>query len=80
MIIRGDSSDIFKISGAIGLASVLLSGFFIGAFLNGDKMRENFYSETNEDRSRRIRNGAKLLFFALPNLAAAIINFFITRT
>jgi hypothetical protein len=74
----GDLSLILKICGGAGLLGILLSGIFLGAFVSGDQVRANYYTETKEDRSNRFKNVNMLLLFALPNLIASIITYLLT--
>jgi hypothetical protein len=62
-IALGDRSLIFKVSGGVGLISMLASGLFTGAFISGDRIRANFYTELKEDRSKRIQSSNR--FFCL---------------
>jgi len=66
------------------LLSGLLGGIFIvsamllsGAIASGDRMRANFATETNEDRSERnlLMNNALLL--AIPNIIVAIFAYYL---
>ncbi|WP_083392181.1 DUF5316 family protein [Bacillus sp. MUM 13] len=39
----------------VGIVGIIISGVFIGAWVDGDRQRGNFYSETPEDRSSRTK-------------------------
>lgn len=39
----------------VGIVGITLSGIFIGAWTDGDRQRANFYTETTEDRSFRLK-------------------------
>ncbi|AIE59398.1 DUF5316 family protein [Bacillus methanolicus] len=41
---------LFNITALAVLIPFMISGILIGAFVSGDRMRGNFYSETKEDR------------------------------
>ncbi|MDA1475119.1 DUF5316 family protein [Bacillus changyiensis] len=43
---------IIKVSGTVGIISILISGIFLGAFVNGDKQRANYFSETIEKQEQ----------------------------
>ncbi|UOY92519.1 DUF5316 domain-containing protein [Ectobacillus sp. JY-23] len=47
--------SIFTILLGIGIISLLISGVFLGAWVNSDRQRANFHSETKEHRSFRER-------------------------
>ncbi|WP_283108165.1 DUF5316 family protein [Bacillus methanolicus] len=42
--------ELFNITALAVLIPFMISGILIGAFVSGDRMRGNFYSETKEDR------------------------------
>ncbi|MDA7028003.1 DUF5316 domain-containing protein [Bacillus sp. CLL-7-23] len=64
---------IIKISGTIGVISILISGIFLGAFVNGDKQRANYFSETKEHRKTRTIISINILLVGLPHIFASII-------
>ncbi|MCK6256417.1 DUF5316 domain-containing protein [Fictibacillus sp. KIGAM418] len=70
--ILNDWSLLLNVSGSIGLVSLLAAGLFTGAFIDGDRFRANYFSETKENRQDRIRYSTLLLLFALPNLIVAV--------
>ncbi|TWE07994.1 hypothetical protein FB550_1015 [Neobacillus bataviensis] len=39
----------------VGIVCIIISGVFIGAWVDGDRQRGNFYSETTEDRNSRTK-------------------------
>jgi Family of unknown function (DUF5316) len=75
-MVLGDGSLILKISGGVGLIGMLASGLLTGAFISGDRIRANYYTESKEDRSKRIRTANSLFLFGLPNFAASVVYFF----
>jgi hypothetical protein len=58
----------------IGIVSIIISGVFIGAWVDGDRQRGNFHSETTEDRSYRTKTA---LIYGLVGIIALIISGFI---
>lgn len=71
--IQNDWTLIYKVCGTVGLASLLLSGIFLGAFVNGMQVRANFLTETKKERQNRNRYAYVLFAFGIPNLAAGLI-------
>lgn len=61
-----------NISGIAGLISLLISGTAVGAFVSGDRIRANYWSETKDERKSRIEVAIYAALFGLPLLAAAI--------
>jgi len=41
----------------VGIVGIIISGVFIGAWVDGDRQRGNFYSESPEDRNSRTKVG-----------------------
>ncbi|MFD0048001.1 DUF5316 family protein [Actinomycetes bacterium NPDC127524] len=39
----------------VGIVGIIISGVFIGAWVDGDRQRGNFYSSTPEDRNSRTK-------------------------
>ncbi|WPP39265.1 DUF5316 domain-containing protein [Bacillus sonorensis] len=74
-IFTQDYGLIIKISGTIGVISILISGIFLGAFVNGDKQRANYFSETKEHRDTRTKVSTNILLLGLPHILASIAYF-----
>ena len=55
----------------VGIVGIIISGVFIGAWTDGDRQRANFYTETTEDRSFRIKIA---LISGLVGIIALIIS------
>ncbi|QHZ46488.1 DUF5316 domain-containing protein [Bacillus sp. NSP9.1] len=70
-----DHSLIIKVSGTVGIISILVSGIFLGAFVNGDKQRANYFSETKEHRDTRTKMSINILLLGLPHIIASIAFF-----
>jgi len=66
-----------KVTGGIGVISLLLAGILSGLFISGDRTRANF--ETTEDRKFRNKYSSVLFLFGLPFLITAIIINLITQ-
>jgi len=76
-LFMNDFKQIFYATGGLGLLSILISGFFINAFVSGEQMRANFHTETRDMKQERTKIASKLMLFALPNLIIAIIFYFL---
>ncbi|MFX3616293.1 MAG: DUF5316 domain-containing protein [Sporolactobacillus sp.] len=63
---------IANLSGIFGIACLLLSGTTVGAFISGDQVRANFFSESKKSRQERIDLGIKSAFLGLPFIAVSI--------
>lgn len=68
-----------KVTGGIGVSSLLLSGILTGSFISGDRARANMSIETTEDRKFRNKYSSLLFLFGLPFLITAIIIILITK-
>ncbi|MEC1282938.1 DUF5316 domain-containing protein [Bacillus paralicheniformis] len=75
-VVAGDWTLIFKVSGAAGLGTILLSALCSGVFVSGDRFRGNHDSETKEHREWNGKLANTFAVFAMPNLLAAGISFF----
>lgn len=76
-LVMNNGIIIFKISGGIGLLSILISGILLGAFVDGNRVRDNYYYEDKADRKQRFRTSNLILAFGFPNLLAAIVYYLI---
>lgn len=68
-----------KVTGGIGVISLLLAGVLSGLFINGDRTRVNNNFETTEDRKLRNKQSSVLFLFGLPLLIIAILINLITN-
>lgn len=75
--VLNDYNITLKIFGVICIGSVISSGILSGAFISGDRYRANFLSETQDDRSRRMKIVNKLILLSIPSFidAMAIVAF-----
>ncbi|WP_010632849.1 DUF5316 family protein [Sporolactobacillus vineae] len=67
-----------NISGIAGLISLFISGTTVGAFVSGDRVRANYWSETKTGRKERIELAIDTALLGLPLLAAAICIYFVS--
>ena len=70
---------LYKITGAVGIISLVLSALLSGAFLDGDRLGRNLQSESKEDRKQRISQTNSILLIGLPNLLIATVCFFLMK-
>jgi hypothetical protein len=73
------AKTVMEVLGGVGVASLLLAGLCSGAFVSGDRIRENFYMERPSDRKTRTRLCTAFILFGLPNLIAAVCIMYIIR-
>ncbi|MFX3617032.1 MAG: DUF5316 family protein [Sporolactobacillus sp.] len=65
-------SIITDVLGIGGILCFFLSATSVGAFVSGDRMRGNFWSESKKGRQERIRTAAVSAIFGGPLILAAI--------
>ncbi|MFD3445407.1 DUF5316 family protein [Microbacteriaceae bacterium 4G12] len=65
--------NLFNTLLAIGIGCIIISGLFVGAWVNGDMQRGNFHSETKQHRSFRERVGLWSGLTGLVFLGVAVI-------
>ncbi|MCY7866115.1 DUF5316 domain-containing protein [Bacillus spizizenii] len=70
-----DYGLIWKLSGIIALISIGASGIFLGAFVNGNQQRGNYFSETEEHRENRTKLSFQFLMFGIPHIIAVALYF-----
>lgn len=64
---------IYKLSGIIGVGSLVACGVTIGAFQSGLEAQSDAISQTKEGQDTRIKWSTKFLLFGLPHVVAASI-------
>jgi hypothetical protein len=74
-LLLNDWELIYKISGTIGIASLLFSGLFLGAYVGGEQLRANYNTEDKIDHAKRTKYAYILISFSLPNLIGGILAF-----
>jgi hypothetical protein len=47
--------SLFQFFIIVGIVCIIISGVFIGAWVDGDRQRANYYTATSEDRSFRTK-------------------------
>jgi amino acid transporter len=72
-IIFQDWNLILKTTSIAAITPLIISGIFIGAFVDGDRLRGNFHSETKEDRERNRKWASKLFLIGFPNIVMLVV-------
>ncbi|MFS0824199.1 DUF5316 domain-containing protein [Bacillus sp. 1P02SD] len=77
LLIIGLSTHQFEtysvISGTLGIICFLLAGIVSDSFISGDRARANYYTESKQDRKKRIRYSYLFFLLGAPNLLVAIV-------
>lgn len=68
-----DYNITFKITGFVSALCITICGILNGSFVNGDRYRDNYKSETKDDRNKKIKIINYLLLVLIPNAVASII-------
>ncbi|WP_257347070.1 DUF5316 domain-containing protein [Pseudalkalibacillus decolorationis] len=76
-LFTNDWNMLYTISGTAGVVALFISGLYIGAFISGNQIRGNHYSENKTDRKRRRKYANNLSAFSAPNLLGVIIMYFL---
>ena len=63
----------------VGIVGIIISGVFIGAWVDGDRQRGNFYSETPEDRNSRTKIALISGFVGIISLVISGLIYFILQ-
>ncbi|WP_419881660.1 DUF5316 family protein [Peribacillus sp. B-H-3] len=61
----------------VGVVGIIISGVFIGAWVDGDRQRGNFYSETPEGRNSRTKIALISGFVGIISLLISGLIYFI---
>ncbi|MFD9627469.1 DUF5316 family protein [Peribacillus muralis] len=61
----------------VGIVGIVISGVFIGAWVDGDRQRGNFHSETSEDRNSRTKIALITGFVGMISLVISGLIYFI---
>ncbi|WP_100012040.1 DUF5316 domain-containing protein [Lentibacillus sediminis] len=69
----GDWNLFFIITGVAAIVPLLLSGLLTGAFVDGDRSRANYHTETKEDRLGKNKWVRRFLLIGAPNFCLLII-------
>ncbi|MGP4108932.1 DUF5316 domain-containing protein [Virgibacillus sp. L01] len=72
-VFTGDWNLFFKLIVAAAVIPLVLSGLLTGAFVDGDRNRANYHTETKKDRKDKNKWVTKLLIIGVPNFSLLII-------
>ncbi|MGG3471475.1 DUF5316 domain-containing protein [Neobacillus pocheonensis] len=78
-VFLSDFTLLYKITGVVGIISLVLSALFTGAFVDGDRLGRNLQSESKEDRKQRFLLTNSILLIGLPNLLIATVSYFLMK-
>ncbi|MCP3764217.1 DUF5316 domain-containing protein [Domibacillus sp. A3M-37] len=76
-VFSDDLTLLYKITGGVAIASLVMSASISGAFIDGDRFGGNVLSEIKEDRKERFILTNRLLLIGLPNALTAILVYFL---
>jgi hypothetical protein len=79
LVLFFDWNMVLKITGGIGVISLLLAAVLSGLLVSGDRMRANLNTENEEEKWGRDRVTGQLLLFGIPNICIAIVLFFVLK-
>lgn len=68
-----DYTITLKIAGVIVAGAFIVAGILNGTFVSGDMYRNNFLSETEDDRNNKMKIIKYMLVLSIPNLLSIII-------
>ena len=75
-LIMRDPGLLLKLNGWSGAITLGLAMIFSGAFVSGNRMRANTYSEDAADRKTRINLSGIMLHLSIPPLTVFVITYF----
>lgn len=73
------SEKVYMITGGIGILFIGISMVLSGSLVNGDKMRANFATETNRDRTKRNKFMFRTALIGIPNLLLALVLYLLSN-
>lgn len=68
-----------KISGVLGLVSIIISAIISGALVSGDRVRANYATESSADSQQRRKLSLTLFLIGLPSMVTIIIYFLLAK-
>ncbi|WP_160688152.1 DUF5316 domain-containing protein [Clostridium sp. C2-6-12] len=68
-----DYTITLKITGIIVAGAFIVAGILNGSFISGEMYRNNFLSETKDDRNNKMKIIKYVLLFSIPNLLSIIV-------
>lgn len=71
-LVIGEMDKAHIIIGGIGFFFIGISMILSGSLVSGDKVRENYATESEEDRAKRTQTTFRTALIAFPNLLVAL--------
>jgi hypothetical protein len=76
--VMNDWDLLLKLSGAVSIASIIISGVMYGVFISREHNRDNFHTENKKVRRKGQQIGANCLLFGLPSMIAVLVYYLIS--
>ena len=68
-----DYNITLKITGIVSISCIVICGILNGSFISGDRYRDNYISETKNDRNKKIKIVNNLLLVLMSNAIVSIL-------
>ena len=68
-----DYNITLKITGIVSAGCIVICGILNGSFISGDRYRDNYISETKDDRNKKIKIVNNLLLVLISNAIVSIL-------
>ena len=68
-----DYNITLKITGIVSVSCIVICGILNGSFISGDRYRDNYISETKDDRNKKIKIVNNLLLVLMFNAIVSIL-------
>ena len=68
-----DYNITLKITGIVSVSCIVICGILNGSFISGDRYRDNYISETKDDRNKKIKIVNNLLLVLMSNAIVSIL-------
>ena len=68
-----DYNITLKITGIVSVSCIVICGILNGSFISGDRYRDNYISETKDDRNKKIKIVNNLLLVLISNAIVSIL-------
>jgi len=68
-----DYNITLKITGIVSVSCIVICGILNGSFISGDRYRDNYISETKDDRNKKIKIVKNLLLVLMSNAIVSIL-------
>ena len=68
-----DYNITLKITGIVSVSCIVICGILNGSFISGNRYRDNYISETKDDRNKKIKIVNNLLLVLMSNAIVSIL-------